>query len=66
MPDRDSMKGRGKQAIGKAQETAGKATGDRKTQAAGQRTQGEGKAQGAFGDVKEKVKGAVGKARGRR
>ena len=55
--NKDQAKGVGKDALGKVQETAGQATGNRKLEAKGLVKQGEGKLQKAVGDVKEAVKG---------
>ena len=50
--NRDQMKGRIKDAGGKIQEKAGKATGNRSQQAKGLVNQGVGKVQKTFGDTK--------------
>lgn len=55
--NKDQVKGVGKDALGKAKETAGQITGDRELEAKGLLKQAEGKVQKAAGDVKEAVKG---------
>jgi uncharacterized protein YjbJ (UPF0337 family) len=55
--NKDQAKGLGKDALGKAQETAGQVTGNREQQAKGLVKQAEGKAQKAVGDVKDAIKG---------
>ena len=62
--DRDSAKGKAKQAAGKLKETAGKVTGNEKTEARGQVDQMEGRGQEAFGDAKQGVKNLSKKVRG--
>ena len=58
MPDQDKDKweGRSDQAVGKAKEYAGKATGDEDTEAEGKADQVTGKVKETFGKAKEKVK----------
>ncbi|MGE4240652.1 CsbD family protein [Ramlibacter sp.] len=51
--NKHQVKGVGKDALGKAKETAGQLTGDRELEAKGLAKQAEGKAQKALGDVKE-------------
>ena len=55
--NKDQAKGVGKDALGKAQETAGQVSGDRELEAKGLVKQAEGKVQKAVGDVKETLKG---------
>ncbi len=59
MVNKDQVKGVGKQAKGSVKETAGRVTGNRKTEAEGAAEKTAGKIQKGFGDVKEKVKGAL-------
>ena len=59
MVNKDQVKGVGKQAKGSVKETAGRVTGNRKTEAEGAAEKTTGKVQKGFGDVKEKVKGAL-------
>ena len=59
MVNKDQVKGVGKQAKGSVKETAGRVTGNRKTEAEGAAEKTAGKVQKGFGDVKEKVKGAL-------
>jgi uncharacterized protein YjbJ (UPF0337 family) len=53
----DQTKGTGKEFKGGIKEAAGKATGDKRTEAEGKADKTEGKAQRAWGDVKDTVKG---------
>ena len=53
----DQTKGTGKEIKGGIKETAGKVTGDRETEAKGKADKTEGKAQRAWGDVKDTLKG---------
>jgi len=55
MVNKDQVKGVGKQVKGSVKETAGRMTGNRRTEAEGAAE----KVQKGFGDVKEKVKGAL-------
>ena len=55
--NKDQAKGVGKDALGKAQETAGQVTGNREMEAKGLVKQAEGKMQKAVGDVKGAIKG---------
>ena len=55
MPDMDQIKGKANEALGGAQEHAGRATGDRDMEAGGAKRKGEGKAQGMLGKVKDAV-----------
>lgn len=52
----DQVKGAVKDTAGKAQEEAGKLTGNKTQQAKGLAKQGEGKAQSAYGKLKETLK----------
>jgi uncharacterized protein YjbJ (UPF0337 family) len=54
--NKDQVAGRAKEAVGKAQEVAGKAVGSLPEQAKGMANQVAGKAQAKFGDAKETVK----------
>jgi uncharacterized protein YjbJ (UPF0337 family) len=57
MVDKDRIKGSAEQAKGKVKEWAGKATGDKKTEAEGKADQVKGKVQNAFGGIKDAVRG---------
>jgi uncharacterized protein YjbJ (UPF0337 family) len=59
MVNKDQVKGVGKQIKGSVKETAGRVTGNRRTEAEGAAEKTVGKVQKGFGDVKEKVKGAL-------
>lgn len=59
MVNKDQVKGVGKQIAGSVKEAAGKATGDRETQAKGTAEKVAGKVQKAYGDTKEKIKKAL-------
>jgi uncharacterized protein YjbJ (UPF0337 family) len=50
------IKGKGKQAGGKAEELAGKVTGNEETEARGRGRQAEGKVQETAGSVMDKVR----------
>lgn len=54
--NKHQVKGSLKDAAGKAQEEVGKATGNRTQEAKGVAKQGEGKAQNAYGNLKETLK----------
>lgn len=54
--DKDRVEGIGKQAKGAVKETAGKVTGDSKTQAEGKAEKVEGKVQNAVGSAKDTLK----------
>jgi uncharacterized protein YjbJ (UPF0337 family) len=54
--NKDQVEGRAKEAMGKAQEVAGKAVGSLSEQAKGMANQVAGKTQAKFGDAKETVK----------
>ena len=60
-PLKDTLKGKGKQAAGKAKETTSRWMGDEQTAAEGQAQQVEGKTQETWGKGKEKLKKAVDK-----
>jgi uncharacterized protein YjbJ (UPF0337 family) len=51
--DKDRIKGSAEQAKGKLKETAGKITGDQKTQAEGKVDQVKGKIRNAWGSAKD-------------
>lgn len=59
MVNKDQVKGVGKQVKGSVKQTAGGMTGNRRTEAEGAAEKTAGKVQKGFGDVKEKVKGAL-------
>ncbi len=54
--DKDRIEGIGKQAKGAVKETAGKVTGDRKTEAEGKAEKVEGKVQNTIGSAKDALK----------
>ncbi|WP_118179748.1 CsbD family protein [Paraburkholderia phosphatilytica] len=54
--NKDQVKGVGKQVKGKANEMAGKMTGDKAQELKGDLQQGAGKVQKAYGDGKEEAK----------
>ena len=53
--NRDQIKGRGKEAMGKVQKEAGRLSGDTSTEAKGAAKEVAGKAQKTFGDTKAKT-----------
>lgn len=57
MADHDRIEGAAKNIGGKIKEAAGKITGDEKLKAEGRADQVEGKAQNAFGGLKDTLKG---------
>jgi uncharacterized protein YjbJ (UPF0337 family) len=59
MVNKDQVKGVGKQIKGSVKQTAGRMTGNRRTEAEGIAEKTVGKVQKGFGDIKEKVKGAL-------
>ncbi|ARP66336.1 CsbD family protein [Mesorhizobium sp. M7A.F.Ca.CA.001.09.2.1] len=59
MVNKDQVAGVAKQVKGSVKEAAGKATGNRQTQAEGTGDRTAGKVQKAYGDVKDKVKKAL-------
>jgi uncharacterized protein YjbJ (UPF0337 family) len=59
MVNKDQVKGVAKQVKGSVKETAGRMTGNRQTEAEGAAEKTVGKVQKGFGDVKEKIKGAL-------
>ncbi|WP_167458852.1 CsbD family protein [Mesorhizobium kowhaii] len=59
MVNKDQVAGMAKQIKGSVKEAAGKATGNRRTQAEGTADKIVGKVQKAYGDVKDKVKKAL-------
>ena len=59
--DRQRIKGGVKKATGAIKETAGKALGDRQTEAEGKADQSEGRVQGAVGHIKDAVREITGK-----
>ncbi len=54
--NRDQVKGRMKEAMGKVEEKAGKATGDMSTQAKGLGKEAVGKVQKNVGDARDDIK----------
>ncbi len=59
MVNKDQVAGVAKQVKGSVKQAAGKATGNRQTQAEGAADKIAGKVQKAYGDVKEKGKKAL-------
>jgi uncharacterized protein YjbJ (UPF0337 family) len=59
MVNKDQVNGVAKQVKGSVKETAGRVTGNRRTEAEGAAEKAVGKVQKGFGDVKEKVKNAL-------
>jgi uncharacterized protein YjbJ (UPF0337 family) len=59
MVNKDQVKGLAKQAKGAVKEAAGKATGNRQTQAEGTADKVAGNIQKGYGDAKEKIKKAL-------
>ena len=57
MPDHDRIEGAAKNIGGKIKEGVGNLTGDEKLKAEGKADQIEGKAQNAFGGLKDTLKG---------
>ena len=55
--NKDQVKGRTQEAKGKTKETAGKAVGNEKLQSKGTVEKAGGKTQGAYGDLKQDLKG---------
>lgn len=53
--NKDQVKGRVKEAVGNIKENIGKAIGDKKLQGKGMVEKTAGKAQGGYGDVKDKA-----------
>jgi uncharacterized protein YjbJ (UPF0337 family) len=56
--DKDRVEGVGHQAKGAVKETAGKVTGDKKTEAEGKAERAAGKVQNAVGGAKDAVRDA--------
>ena len=56
MVNKDQVKGVAKQVKGSVKEAAGKATGNKRTQAEGTAEKLAGKVQKGYGDVKQKIK----------
>ncbi|MFO7953446.1 CsbD family protein [Thioalkalivibrio sp.] len=54
--NKDQAKGHGKEAKGKVEELAGKATGDKSTEYKGKAEKHAGKAQAKYGDIKSDAK----------
>jgi len=54
--NKDQVKGRAEEAIGKVKEVAGKATGSTSTEVKGKAQQVAGKTQANYGDAKEEIK----------
>ncbi|WP_167434502.1 CsbD family protein [Mesorhizobium helmanticense] len=59
MVNKDQVAGVAKQVKGSVKQAAGKATGNRQTEAEGAADKIAGKVQKAYGDVKDKVKKAL-------
>ncbi len=59
--DRDRIKGAVRQAAGSIKEKLGRAGGDAKTEAEGTSQKNAGKAQKGWGNVKDRVRGALNK-----
>jgi len=59
--DKDRIEGVGHQAKGAVKEAAGKATGDKKTEAEGKAEHAAGKVQNAVGGAKDAVRDAANK-----
>jgi uncharacterized protein YjbJ (UPF0337 family) len=57
MVDKDRIKGSAEQAKGKVKEWAGKAMGDKKTEAEGKGEQVKGKVRNAVGGLKDAMRG---------
>ena len=57
MVDKDRIKGSAERAKGKVKEWAGKATGDKKTEAEGKGEQVKGKVRNTFGGLKDAARG---------
>jgi uncharacterized protein YjbJ (UPF0337 family) len=60
--NKDQVKGRLNEAKGKVKEETGKALGNPRMQGEGHAEKATGKAQGAWGDAKEKAKDIIDKA----
>lgn len=65
VPNKEQVKGRGKNVAGKAEEAAGRALGDDKMRGRGKARQTEGTVERVAGDVKDKAKSIADKVRGR-
>lgn len=59
MVNSDQVKGVAKQVKGAVKQAAGKATGNKRTEAEGAMEKTAGKVQKGFGDAKEKIKKAL-------
>lgn len=59
MVNKDQVEGLAKQAKGAVKQAAGKATGNRQTEAEGIADKISGKIQKSYGDAKEKIKKAL-------
>ncbi len=55
--DKDRIEGAAKQVKGRVEETAGKVTGDKKTEHEGKGDKAEGKLQNTAGSIKDKLSG---------
>lgn len=55
--DKDRIEGSAKDMKGKAKESIGKLTGDRKTEMDGTADRAEGKTQNTFGGIKDSLRG---------
>jgi uncharacterized protein YjbJ (UPF0337 family) len=59
MVNKDQVAGMAKQVKGSVKQAAGKATGNRRTEAEGTADKIAGKVQKAYGDVKDKIRKAL-------
>ena len=59
MVNKDQVKGVAKQVKGSVKEAAGKATGNKQTEAEGTAEKIAGKVQKGYGDAKQKLKGSL-------
>ncbi len=57
--NKEQVKGRAEEAVGKVKEVAGRATGDKDLEAKGDAQQAAGKTRATVGDVTEDVKDVV-------
>jgi uncharacterized protein YjbJ (UPF0337 family) len=65
VPNKEQVKGRGKNAGGKVEETIGRATGNDEMRSRGKARQARGTVEKVAGDVKDKAKSVADKVRGR-
>lgn len=57
--DKDRIRGAIRQAAGSIKETLGRASGDARTEASGKADKTAGKAQSSWGNVKDRLRGAL-------